>query len=369
MLPSEYCPRGRRSLEVLLLENDWFIETVAGSGEPGFADSLDARAGMFKGPGGAFIAPDGSVLIADLHNHRIRVYEPSTGALRTIVGNGQAKTSTDGAPIAVTSINCPHASAADNSGRIFAAESYGHVITLVDCKSGVVKRVAGTGEKGFSGDDGPALDATLHEPAGIAFDLAGNMYFNDFGNNRIRMIDATGIIRTVAGTGEWGHSGDGHSADLATLAGPYGVACDQVRNHLYIADHGNACIRRVDLGTGIIETVAGCGAAGFAGDGGPAQKALLREPHGVAVDREGNIYIADTGNARIRRVERSTGRITTIAGTGAKVHGGDGGHALDASFIHTAGVGVSPAGDRVSPAGDVYVPDYRAHRLRRLRKR
>jgi len=344
------------------VDSDWFVETVAGSGEPGFADSPDARTGMFKGPGGAFIAPDGSVLIADLHNHRIRVYEPSTGALRTVAGDGQAKTSTDGASIAEASINCPHASAADNAGRIFAAESYGNVITLVDYRSGTVRRVAGTGEKGFSGDGAAARNAMLHEPAGIAFDLASNMYFNDFGNNRIRVVDAAGLIHTVAGTGEWGYSGDGGPAAQATLAGPYGVACDQARDHLYIADHGNACIRRVDLGTGIIETIAGCGRQGFAGDGGPAQSAMLCEPHGVAVDRAGNIHIADTGNARIRRVEGHTGRITTIAGTGARVHGGDRGDALEASFIYPAGVGVSPE-------GDVYVPDYRAHRLRRLRKR
>jgi len=222
--------------------------------------------------------------------------------------------------------------------------------------------VAGTGEKGFSGDGGPARDAALHEPAGIAFDLAGNLYFNDFGNNRIRVVDTSGFIRTVAGTGEWGYSGDGGPAVQATLAGPYGVACDQAGNYLYMADHGNACIRRVNLGTGIIETVTACGRPGFAGDGGPARSAMLCEPHGVAIGAAGDIFIADTGNARIRRVERSTGRIISIAGTGARVHGGDGCDARKGSFIYPAGVGVSPA-------GDVYVPDYRAHRLRRLRRR
>lgn len=341
------------------MDTIWFIETVAGSGVPGHLDSLDARAGMFNGPGGAFVAPNGCILVADLHNHRIRSFDPSTEALSTVMGNGQAMTSPDGTLIVEASVHCPHASAADNSGRIFAAESYGNVITLVDHQSGTVKRIAGTGEKGFSGDGGPASDAMLNEPAGIAFDLSGNMYFNDFGNNRIRMVDTAGFIHTVAGTGEWGYSGDGGPATQATMAGPYGVACDQTRGYLYIADHGNACIRKIDLNTGMIETVAGCGRSGFAGDGGPAREALLCEPHGVAAGPEGDVYIADTGNARIRRVERSTGRIISIAGTGARVHGGDGRDAREASLIYPAGVGVSRA-------GDVYVPDYRAHRLRRL---
>lgn len=340
----------------------WFIETVAGSGAAGYLDSRDARNGMFNGPGGAFVAPNGWVLVADLHNNRIRAFDPSAGALSTVVGNGQARTSPDGTLIVEASVHCPHASAADNTGRVFAAESYGNVITLVDHQSGTVKRIAGTGEKGFSGDGGPAGDAMLAEPAGIAFDRAGNMFFNDFRNNRIRMVDPAGFIRTVVGTGEWGYSGDGCAARQATMAGPYGVACDQANGHLYIADHGNACIRKVDLNTGTIETVAGCGRAGFSGDGGPAREAMLCEPHGVAAGPEGDVYIADTGNARIRRVESSTGRIISIAGTGAKVHGGDGGDSRGASFIYPAGVGVSPA-------GDVYVPDYRACRLRRLTRR
>lgn len=338
------------------------IDTVAGNGTAGFGDSEDARQGMFNGPGGAVIDNSGRVIIADLHNHRIRVYDPARGSLGTIVGNGQPETSPHGTPVCVASVHCPHASGVDPQGRIYAVESWGNVITRVNPETRCVERVAGTGEPGFSGDGGPADRARLHEPAGASFDAEGNLYFNDFRNNRIRMVATDGTIRTVAGTGEMGHTGDGGPAIAATLRGPYGVACDRWRGLLYIADHGNACIRRVDLHTGIIVTVAGCGRKGFAGDGGQASYAMLSDPHGVATDTRGNLYIADTGNCRVRKVDFATGMISTFAGNGEAAHGGDGGDALEASFLY-------PAGVAVSTTGEVYVPDYRAHCLRKIQRR
>ena len=205
----------------------------------------------------------------------------------------------------------PQGVAVDGAGNLFIADSLNDRIRKVDA-SGTITTVAGTGELGFSGDGGPATSARLSRPNDVAVDGAGNLFIADSGNNRIRKVDATGTISTVAGTGRTG-GGDGGPAVQAQLHGPSGVAVDGAGN-VFIADRYNYRIRKVDS-AGVITTVAGTGVRGSSGDGGPATSARLSGAEGVAVDGAGNVYIADEGNDRIRKVD-SAGVITTVAGTG-----------------------------------------------------
>ena len=218
---------------------------------------------------------------------------------------------------------------------------------------GTITTIAGTGERGFGGDGGPATQARLNYPYGVAVDGAGNLYIADLANHRIRKVDSTGTITTFAGTGERGFGGDGGPASQAQINFPTGVAVDEAGN-LYIADWSNARIRKVD-GTGTITTIAGTGELGFGGDGGPAIQARLSLPYSVAVDGAGNLYIADQYNNRIRRVD-STGTITTIAGTGER---GFSGPATQAQLD-------DPTGVAVDGAGNLYIADASNHRIRLL---
>ena len=193
-------------------------------------------------------------------------------------------------------------------------------------QSWIITTAVGTGEQGFAGDGGPAQRALLNGPFDIAFDPGGNLYFSDTFNHRIRRVDVrTGIITTCAGSGAAGYSGDGGPAIRAQLNEPYGIAVDRMAN-VYIADRHNHCVRRVDSASGVITTVAGTGAAGFSGDGGPASRAGMAEPNGLALDpAQRRLCIADVADHRVRVVDLAAGTISTFAGTGQAQHSGDGG--------------------------------------------
>lgn len=216
----------------------------------------------------------------------------------------------------------------------------------------------GTGVCGFSGDGGLATRAQLNSPAGLATDLAGNLYIADLGNHVVRRVTPFGAITTIAGTGAPGYNGDHQLATNAQLAAPAGVAVDAAGLNLYIADNGNHRIRQVDLTTLTISTIAGTGERGFSGDSGPATRARLNYPAGVAVDQAGNLYIADSQNRRIRRVDPN-GIITTVAGTGQRGFSGDSGLAIFASFR-------GPVAVAVGPHGDLFIADNEDHRVRRV---
>ncbi len=295
------------------------ITTVAGTGTFGFlGDGGAATAAALRTPHHVAVDAEGQLYISDEGNRRIRrVTAPATPALTivTIAGNGLPGLQGEGGPATLARLSQPMGTAVDGAGNVYVADRDNHRIRRIDAASGAITTVAGTYE-GFSGDGGPATAAHLDAPQCIAFDAAGNLYIADYFNDRIRRVSvATGIITTIAGTGTDGDAGDGGAATAAELDGPMGLGFDAAGN-LYLADQNNHRIRRIDGATGIITTVAGNGTIGFSGDGGAATSAQLRYPTGVAVDGDGNLYIADRENNRVRQVAAGSGIIATFAGGG-----------------------------------------------------
>ena len=331
------------------------ISTIAGTGERGLGGdggpATDARLDLPRG-----LAADGAgnLYIADRQNHRIRKVD-STGTITTVAGGGGRGALGDGGPATEAWLIRPNGVAVDGTGNLYFTESGSARIRKVDA-AGIISTIAGTGERGFGGDGGPATDAQLHFPYGVALDAAGNLYFADTNNNRIRKVDSAGVISTIAGTGERGFGGDGGPAVQAQFTGPRGLATDGAGN-LYFADYGNHRIRKVDA-AGTITKFAGGGEITFSGDGGPAGGAQLRSPFDVAADAAGNLFIADTDAYRIRKVD-SAGLITTIAGTGEVGFGGDGGPATDARLA-------SPGAMATDGAGNLYIADWLNYRIRKV---
>ncbi len=265
---------------------------------------------------------------------------PAPGIIKTVAGDGTRSYSGDGGSATSAALDDPLSVAVDSVGNIYIADSVNARIRKVTAATGIITTVAGNGTHGYSGDGGPATNAELDFPTGVAVDSAGNIYIADYDNYRIRKVVAsTGVISTMAGTGTYGYSGDGGPATSAELGAPTGVALDTAGN-LYIADCFNERIRKVAKTTGIISTVAGDGTIGYSGDGGPATSAEFYYPWGVAVDSAGNIYIADTDNGRNRKVTVSTDIISTVAGDGEYGSSGDGGLATSAELSSPYGVPV-----------------------------
>ena len=270
--------------------------------------------------------------------------------ISTVAGNGTLGYSGDGGAAISAALRQPSGVAVDNAGNLYIADFYNGIVRKVAAGTGIITTVAGNGTPGYAEDGGPATNAELNQPYGLAVDSAGNLYIADFGNQRIRKVAAnTGVITTVAGNGGVGNSGYGGPATSAELFGPYGVAVDSAGN-LYIADTFNWIVLKVAAGTGILTAVAGNGTEDYSGDGGPATSAELNQPFGVAVDNKGNLYIADSYNQRIREVAASTGTITTVAGNGTQGYSGDGGPATGAELNY-------PDGITVDGTGNLYISD------------
>jgi hypothetical protein len=377
------------------------IYTVAGNGTSRFSgDGGPATAAQLNGPASVPVDSAGNLLIADTGNGRVRVAAASTGTfygepmtaghIYTVAGDGDSLPSGDGGPATSAGLT-PNGVAVDAAGNLLIADTFNARVVAASTGSfygqamtaGHIYTVAGDGASGFSGDGGPATSATLFQPNGVAVDAAGNLLIADTLNSRVRVVAAStgtfygqamtaGDIYTVAGNGTAGFSGDGGPATSAKLNNPKAVALDAAGN-LLIADSTSNRIRVVAHGTGTfygqpmtaghIYTIAGNGTRGFSGDGGPATSAGLHGPGGVALDRAGNLLIADTTNNRIRVVAHGTGtfygqpmtadHIYTIAGHARHGFSGDGGPATSAGLNNPSAVTVDAAGNLlIADSGD-----------------
>lgn len=331
------------------------ISTLAGSSSGISGSSGDggpATEALLRTPTGVALTAGGAMYLADHANNKIRLISPD-GIISTFAGNGVSVYAGDGGPAIAASIRTPYNVAVDAAGNVYIADQANHRIRKVD-HNGLISTVAGNGTPGYNGDNIAATAARINSPYGIALDAAGNIYFSEYSGNRIRKVDAAGIISTIAGDGLAGFLGHLSLALTARFNGPAGITLDH-NGHILVADMNNNLIRRVEVG-GNISTVAGNRSAAFSGDGGPAVSAALKGPTSVAEDVKGNLYIADKGNNRIRKVSISNAAISTIAGAGL---GSDNGPALTASLS-------SPHGLAVDEDGNIFVAEYGSNRIRKI---
>ncbi len=336
------------------------ISTIAGTGVQGYnGDNIAADTAQIESCIHVHADRFGNVFYADLGINCVRKIDAS-GLVTTIAGNGTSGYSGDSAAATNAQLNTPRGIAADWHGNVYIADAGNNCIRKVSA-SGVITTVAGTGAAGSYGDGGPATNATLNFPCGIAVDSLGNLFIADTYNNCIRKVSATyGTIFTIAGTaGTAGaYSGDGGYGYACQLNNPTDVVVDPASN-IYIADMINARVRMIDsFGLGHINTVAGTGGPGYYGDGGPATLARLNIPVGLALDYRGNLFIADMGNQRVRMVS-PYGKISTIAGNGTNGYNGDEIPAWSAELNSPQSVGVDPQ-------NNVYIADYGNYRVRKL---
>ncbi len=332
---------------------DGIITTVAGNGTNAFSGDGGPATNASVHPFSVFLDISGNLFITGSSN-RIRKVSVN-GVITTVAGNGTNSYSGDGGPATNASLSSSGSTVTDPSGNLFIADYNNNRIRKVDT-NGIITTVAGNGTNSYSGDGGPATNASLNHPYGITFDNLGNLYIADFLNNRVRKMDTNGMINTVAGNGTGSYSGDGGTATNASLNHPFGVALDAFGN-LFISDSLNFRVRKVDI-NGIITTVAGNGINGYSGDGGAATNAKLYFPYGVALDASGNLFIADDINSRIRKVSID-GMITTVAGNGSSGYSSDGGAATNTSLYQ-------PLGVAVDTFGNLFIADTSNNRVRKV---
>ena len=327
------------------------ITTIAGTGTEGYTgDNGPAIAAEVDGLWGIGCDRAGNIYITDGLHDVLRKID-ATGIITTIAGIDSGY-SGDGGPSTLAKLNNPAGIAVDGAGNIFIADESNNVVRKIDA-SGIISTYAGSGSGGYSGDGGIATNAELVWPAGVALDGLGNLFIAEIGNSVVRKVSTSGIITTVAGNGIAGPGNDGIAAISSALDNPDAVAIDKAGN-IYIADNNSYRVRKVDS-SGIITTVAGSEIRGFGGDNGPATLAKINLVAGLAIDDLDNLYISDPVNGRIRKVD-NTGIITTYAGGGT--HGlGDGGPANKCELNY-------PAGIVLNKAGDLYIADLSNYRVR-----
>lgn len=337
------------------------ISTFAGTGSPGYTgDGGIATAAKLQSPKGVSVASNGNVYAADTQNNVIRKVDSLTGLITTVAGTGSPGSSGDGGQATSAKLSAPQDVAVAPNGDLYIADTGNNEIRKVTAVTGVITRYAGTGSPGSSGDGGAATSAKLRSPTGVSLASNGDLYIADQGNNEVRKVAAaTGIITCIAGTGSPGSSGDGGAATSAKLRSPYDVAVNS-NGDFYIADQGNNKVRKVTAATGVITTYAGTGSPGYGGDGGPATDAKLQQPEAVAFASNGDLYVADNQNNVIRKITAGTGVISTVAGTGSPGSAGDGGPATLAQLK-------SPGGVAVSSNGDLYIADTGNNKIRKAK--
>ena len=325
------------------------ITTIAGIGVQAFSgdSGLAVNAGLFA-PYDIALDGSGNYYIADGYNNRIRKVN-SAGIITTIAGRDTAGYNGDNILAINAQLYRPAGITCDHAGNIYFADAFNNRVRKINTATGIITTIAGNGSSIYNGDDIAADSAGVYNPHRVAIDTAGNIFITDWGNHRIRKVNTAGVITTIAGTGIAGDNGDNGPADTAEIDEPYGIAVDNSGN-IYFADLAKNKIRAINAG-GTIITIAGTGAYGFAGDGGAVDTAEFKNPSGIAVDAIGNIYIADGLNQRIRKVTVSTGVITTIAGNGIHGYTGDHGLAINAEMA-------DPVGITLDAAGNIYVVDF-----------
>ncbi len=336
------------------------ITTAVGTGEKGFAgDGGPADRALLNGPFDLCFDRAGNLYFSDTFNNRIRRVDAASAVITTIAGNGDKGYAGDGGPATQAALDEPYGVVIDRAGNLYIADRLNRRVRRVDATTGVITTLAGTGEARYSGDGGPAASAGLAEPNGLAFSPDETLlYITDVADNRVRVVDlASGVIATCAGTGAAEHSGDGGPA---TKAGTFGARAVKVAadGTVYILERQGSSLRAVDPKTGIITTIAGTTARGYAGDGGPALQAVFDAPKEMAIDRDGSLLIVDTENHAIRRIDRRTQIVSNLAG-GRQGPGGDGGPAEAAGLDR-------PHGAVVGPDGAVYIGDTNNHRIRKV---
>ena len=317
------------------------ITTFAGTGLSGYSgDGGLATLAKMQSPSGVTVDRIGNVYFADQNGNRIRKINTS-GIISTVAGIGGTGGYTgDGGLATLAKLYFPTGVAVDLNGNIYIADQFNNVIRNVD-SFGIISTLAGNGTIGYSGDSGMATNARFWHPADVCVGINGDVYTVDQDNSAVRKITTSGYVYTIAGNGTSGFSGDGGAATSAKLNFPEGIAIDTIGN-IYIADLYNNRVRKIDT-SGVITTIAGNGTGGFSGDSSLATNAKLYYPSAVAIDSAGNLYIADATNNRIRKVSNS-GIITTVAGTGISGTIGDGGLATEAEINYPEGVAVDRHG-------------------------
>lgn len=328
------------------------IETIAGNGKPGYA------ADQLNNPYGLAIGPGGDLYICDIDNHVVRRLDLRKGVLTTVAGNARMGYSGDGGPATSASLNQPYEVRFDKSGNMFFVEMKNNVVRRVDAKTHIITTVAGTGKPGFSGDGGPAASAQLSQPHSIQFDPDGNLLICDIANHRIRRVNMkTGTIETWAGTGEKKPTPDGAPVAGTPVYGPRAIDVDP-KGNLYLALREGNMVYRIDWKKQTLHHIAGTGAKGWSGDGGPAKQAILNGPKGISWSPDGGVYIADTESHTIRRIDLKNGIITTVAGNGKR---GDGPETSPIACMMAR-----PHGIFIDKKGVIYIGDSENHRVRRL---
>lgn len=340
------------------------IDSPAGTGKAGYSgDGGKASAAQLNQPFHCDLDAAGNLYIAEAGNHCIRKLDLKAGTISTVAGSGAKGYTGDGGPAVKATMNEPYALAVDSNGDLYIVDRLNAVIRKVDGKSGAISTVAGTGKKGYSGDGGKAVEAMLREPNDCCLDGKGGLLIADVADWRIRRLDLkSGIITTFAGTGrpkgkpDRGAIGDGGPADKAIVVGARAVCVDG-KGNTYICEREGNALRKVD-DKGIITTIAGIGAAGYAGDGADARKATFNGPKAIRCDKHGHIFVVDTENHAIRRVDAQSNVVTTVAG-GRKGPGGDGGPPEKAGLDR-------PHGCVVDDKGVIYIADSNNERVRRV---
>lgn len=338
------------------------IETIAGTGkaENGGSEGTALQTNIGE-PFGVEIGPEGGLYVCEVRNHRVWRVDLKGGTAKVVAGSGKAGYAGDGGNATAALLNEPYEVRFDKAGNMLFVEMKNHVVRKVDGKTGLISTIAGTGKPGFAGDGGPATKAQLLTPHSIALDADDNVYIADIGNHRIRKVDSkTGLMESIAGNGEKKLPQNGQVARDSPMLGPRALLVQG--SDIWIALREGHSVWKLDLARGKLTHIAGSGKKGFTGDGAAAKLATFDGPKGIAFGPDGNVYVMDTENNAVRKIDLKSGLVSTVAGSGPEAKGGsgDGGLATKAQMDR-------PHGICIGPDGAIYIGDTNNHRVRRVK--